>query len=446
MKLIDKDPESLALAKVSRRLLWFLFLLLVINFIDRSNVGFAALTMNKALGLSASTFGLSLSAFSIAYVLCEIPSNIALARFGARVWIARIMVTWGAAAAACALASGATSYIVLRILVGVAEAGFVPGVVLYLTYWYPQYHRARAQAIFMMAQPIALASASIISGFILGLDGKFGIAGWRWLFVLEGMPAIVLGIIVYFYLSDRPESSKWLTQQERSLVAAAVRRDAERREAAGGPQGSLLRMIFSRNLLLISFAYMTLIGNYSAAGYWLPQIVRGMTPPGTAYWITGLLAAIPPLATAIALPLWSAKSDRAKERYWHSILPMVLGAFGWIVAALSTNQVVQLLGLTAAGVFSMAVWSLFFTMPSAVLPRRAHAVGIAFMNTIGMCGAATFPLIIGVLRDRTGGFTASMIFVGLAILAGAALMLFVPKFLLTGDGGRVSVPARVGAE
>ncbi len=320
-----------------------------------------------------------------------------------------------------------------------AEAGFVPGVVFYLTYWYPQYRRARAQANFMVAQPIAVAFGSIVSGLILGMDGVLGVAGWRWLFLLEGLPAVVLGIVAYFYLTDRPATSKWLSEDERQLVADAVRRDAEQREEVSDLRGPVWRMVLSRNMLLISFAYMTLVGNYGAAAYWLPQIVRGMTGPTTPYWVTGVLAAIPPLATAIALPIWSSRSDSRKERYWHAIIPTVLGGLGWIMAAEAAAPVLQLLGLTIAGVCSTSVWSLFFAMPSAVLPRRAHAVGIAFMNTIGMCGTATFPLIIGLLRDRTGGFAAPMIFVGSALIVGAALMLFVPRRLLAGDGS-LAVP------
>ena len=437
--------EDAAFAKISRRMIWFLFLLMTVNYLDRTNIGFAALTMNKDLGLNAATFGLAVTAFSTAYLLCEIPSNMALERFGARIWLARIMVTWGAAAAACALATGAWSLLGLRILVGMAEAGFVPGVVFYLTYWYPQYRRARAQANFMIAQPIAVAFGSVISGVILGMDGTLGIAGWRWLFLLEGVPALVLGVVAFFYLTDRPETSKWLSVDERKLVADAVRRDAEKREEASDLRGPVWRMVLSRNMLLISFAYLTLVGNYGAAAYWLPQIVRGMTGPTTPFWVTGMLAAIPPLATAIALPIWSKRSDTRKERYWHAIIPTVLGGLGWILAALAASPVAQLLGLTIAGVCSTSVWSLFFAMPSAVLPRRAHAVGIAFMNTIGMCGAATMPLVIGILRDNTGGFTAPMIFVGCALIAGASLMLFVPRRLLSGDGSLAPAQPRTAA-
>jgi ACS family 4-hydroxyphenylacetate permease-like MFS transporter len=439
--------EEKALAKVSRRILWFLFVLTVINYLDRTNIGFAQLTMGKDIGISASVFGLSVTIFSVVYALFEIPSNLALQRFGARIWLARIMITWGIASAGCAFAMGPASLLTLRGFVGAAEAGFIPGLVLYLTYWYPQYHRARAQSWFMIAQPVAIAAGSIVSGLLLGLNGVFGMAGWRWLFLIEGVPAVILGLVILVYLSDRPKGASWLTPREQELIDNAVQRDAEMRERSA-PQASatMWGQILSRNMLIISVAYFTLIGNFGAAGYWLPQIVRGMSRPDQPYWLTGLIAAIPPLCTLIAMPIWSAYSDRRKERFWTSIIPMALAGGGWIMAALLDEPVLRLLGLVIAGVCSTPVWSLFFTMPSAVLPRTAHAAGIAFMNTIGMCGAATAPMIMGVLRDRTGGFSAPMTVIGVALIAGALLMLLVPRHLLVGDGSQPAPPLRKPAE
>ena len=427
--------EEQALAKVSRRILWFLFVLAVINYLDRTNIGFAQITMGKDLGVTASVFGLSVTIFSIVYALFEIPSNLALQRFGARIWLARIMVTWGIASAGCAFASGPASLLTLRGLVGAAEAGFIPGLVLYLTYWYPQYHRARAQSWFMIAQPVAIAGGSIISGLLLGLDGFFGLQGWRWLFLIEGVPAVLLGIVILFYLTDKPMGTRWLTLDEQNLIENAVQRDAEARERSSvQPSTTMWGQILSRNMLIISAAYFTLIGNFGAAGYWLPQIVRGMSRPDQPYWMTGLIAAIPPLCTLIAMPIWAAYSDRRRERFWSSIIPMAVAGLGWIMAAILTDPAMRLLGLVVAGVASTPVWSLFFTMPSAVLPRSAHAAGIAFMNTIGMCGAATAPMVMGVLRDMTGGFSAPMTVIGLSLIVGASLMLLVPRYLLIGDG------------
>ena len=427
--------EQAAFGKVSRRILWFILLLAIVNYLDRTNIGFAQLTMGKDIGISAYVFGLSVTIFSIVYAAFEIPSNLALQKFGARIWLARIMITWGIASAGCSLAMGPASLLTLRGLVGAAEAGFIPGLVLYLTYWYPQFYRARAQSGFMIAQPIAIAGGSILSGAILSMDGFFGVAGWRWLFLIEGLPAIALGVIALMYLSDRPSKALWLTPQERELIDAAVRRDAEERERTVAFQkGSIWSMLFSRNMLLISLAYFTLIGNFGSGGYWTPQIVRAMSSPDQPYWLTGLLSSGPYLLAIIAIPAWSAFSDRIKERYWSVIIPMAIGGCGWIIAALAPGAPLQYTGLVMAQLFTLPVWSLFFTMPSSVLPRSAHATGIAFMNTIGMVGASIAPAVIGYLRDTTNGFTAPMVVVGCSVIFGAAVMLLVPRYLLTGSG------------
>lgn len=429
--------EEAAFRKVSKRILWFLFILTVINYLDRTNIGFAQLTMGKDLGISATVFGWSIAIFSFVYALFEIPSNLALQKFGARVWITRIMITWGLAAAGCAFAVGEWSFLTLRALVGAAEAGFIPGLVLYMTYWYPQFFRARAQSGFMIAQPVAVAGGSILSGFLLQMDGLWGIAGWRWLLIIEGLPAVLLGIAVWFYLTDRPSKSAWLTPRERELIDAAVKRDADAREQSAAHQsGSIWDHLFSRNLLLISCAYFMLVGNFGSAGYWTPQIVRAISSPNQPFWITGLISAGPHLCALCCIPLWSAYSDRIRERYWCVIIPMILGGCGWMMAAQLTLPALQFLGLVIASISTLSVWSLFFTMPSNLLPRTSHATGIAFMNTIGMCGAGVAPLVMGYLRDATGGFTAPMTVIGLGLVVGACLMMCVPRYLLVGDGKR----------
>ena len=438
----NKAAEEAVFGKISRRLVWFLLLLFIINFIDRTNIGFAALTMNKDLGLSATTFGLALSLFSLGYVLFEIPSNMALAHFGARIWLARIMITWGIAATACALAQGPWSLIGLRVLVGIAEAGFAPGLILYITYWYPQYRRARIQTGFLIAQPIAVSFGSLISGMILAMDGLLGVAGWRWLFFLEGIPAVIFGVVALFYLADRPSKAKFLSASERDMVEGIVHRDAMLRERQEDAGTGVWRLILTRNMILISLSYMTLVFNFTAAAYWLPQIIKAMVPAGTAFWKIGLITAIPYLITAATMPYWSARSDRAQERFWHSLVPMTVGAVGWIVAGMSSGAVAQLAALGVAIVTTSAVWSLFWTMPSAVTPRRAHAISIAALNTVGIMGATLSPLVIGYLRDATGGFSAGMYATGMLVLAGAALMLLVPRSLLRGSPRAAPAPAQ----
>jgi MFS transporter, ACS family, 4-hydroxyphenylacetate permease len=439
MTITDQAPEERdrlerVLRKVSRRFVWFLFLLFVINYVDRGNVGIAALSMNRDLGISASVFGLSLTIFSIAYAICEIPSNMILAKVGARRWFARIMVTWGFATMAAALAWGPTSLIGLRTIVGIAEAGFAPGLVLFVTLWYPQFYRASAQSGFMISQPIAGVLGSTVGGLILGMTGFLGLAGWRWLFIIEGIPAVILGVICWFYLTSRPSEAKWLTQDERDTLEAALKRDAEEREAivATGERPSVLSLVLSRNMLILSFCFGCMVANFSALGGWMPQIVRDIVAPGTPYWVIGLISAIPSLCTIAAIPFWSIHSDRRKEKFWHSVGAVLVGAVAWEVAATASIPSVRMAALVVASVTTIAAWPIVFTMPAAVLPRAAHPAGIAFLNTVGIGGAAVSPLIMGIIRDATGSFGWAMAVMGVILAVGAGLVFLVPRRLLNG--------------
>jgi MFS transporter, ACS family, 4-hydroxyphenylacetate permease len=426
------SEETRIFRKVSRRFLWFILLLFMVNFVDRTNVGFAALTMNRDLGISASMFALSLTCFAVAYFLCEIPSNLILERVGARIWLARIAVTWGLASAACMFIVGAKSLITLRILVGIAEAGFAPGAVLYMTYWFPQYYRARAHTNFMLAQPIALAVGATISGLLIGLNGVMGLHGWQWLFLIEGLPSILLGIIAFFYLTDRPKDARWLSDSERATLVASLARDAAERDRRAPARAlrSVTREILSRDFLLICFAYGCLIGNASALGTWMPQIIRSLNSPGMPYWMTGLLTAIPSVCAIATMPLWTRHADRTKERFWHCVLPMFVGCVGWCMAAGLTRPSLQLAGLVLANICTIAAWPVFFTLPSMVLPPKAHAAGIAFLNVIGIAGTAVTPLIMGIMKDATGTFTASMLAMGAVFVVGAAAMFLVPRRIM----------------
>jgi MFS transporter, ACS family, 4-hydroxyphenylacetate permease len=435
----DSEREARVLKRISRRFLWFLFLLLIINFLDRSNIGFAALTMNRDLALTASIFGIAVSVFSAGYMLFEIPSNLALARVGARKWLARIVVTWGLLACGCAFVAGAASLITMRTLLGIAEAGFLPGLLLYMTYWFPQYHRARAQVAFLIAQPTANIIGPLLSGAIMGMDGVLGIAGWRWLFLLEGLPAVIFGVIAFFYLTDRPAGAKWLSADERATVAALLQRDAAAHDRARGahPTHSVTRQILNRNVILLALVFSTMVSNFNALAIWLPQIVRGMTGPGAAYWQIGLISAVPPFCTLCAIPFWSARSDRCKERYWHCIGPLMVAVAGWGLAASAAWPVLQLLGLTIASVASIAAWPVFLTIPSLVLPRAAYPAGIAFVTTIGLAGAVYSPVIVGAIKDLTGSFSGGLAAVGILLAIGVGLMLLVPRNLLAPHGDDV---------
>jgi ACS family 4-hydroxyphenylacetate permease-like MFS transporter len=425
--------EQAVLKRVSNRYLWFLMLCLMINFIDRTNIGFAALTMNKALGLTATTFGLAGTALSVAYLLCEIPSNLILERVGARKWLARIMITWGIASAATMFAVGPWSLAGLRALVGIAEAGFSPGLVLYMTYWYPQYRRASAQTMFMLGQPLAGMFSATLGGFILGLNGAWGLAGWQWLFLIEGLPAIVFGIWIYFHLDDKPKTARFLSADEKATLINLLERDedARRRAQPAAPKRSITRMVLGRNMLLLSFAYACLITTVAAQGLWLPQIVRGFSAEGTPFWTIGLIVAIPPACSIAWMVFWTRRSDRRSERFWHCIIPMLVAAGGWATAGLVGAPVLQLCGLIVASAFSLSAWPVFFTTPSIILPREAHAPGLAFLNTVAIAGSSLSPIIVGTLRDATGGFAVPQLVIAGILILGVVLMLFVPRDLLT---------------
>jgi len=436
--------EAAVMKRVSNRFLWFLMLCFMINFIDRTNIGFAALTMNKDLGLTPTMFGLAGSALSFAYLLCEIPSNLILERVGARKWLARIMVTWGLASAGCMFVTGPVSLIIMRMLVGIAEAGFAPGLVLFITYWYPQYRRASVQTIPMIGQPIAGMIGALLGGFILqNLGGVWGVAGWRWLFLLEGAPAILLGIMMYFYIADRPKDAKFLSDEEKATLILALERDEEerRRSQPQGPKRSVTRQILSRNMLLISFAYACLIATFSALTLWTPQIVRGMSSAAMPFWFIGVLVAVPPACSILWMLYWTRRSDRRKERFWHCVAPMLIGAAGWAVAATVAYPPVQLAGLVVASAFCLSAWPVFFTTPSILLPTEARAAGLAFLNTIGIVGSTLSPSLVGYLRETTGGFTVPMLAIASLLVLGVALMMLVPRGVLERNGEPVVQPA-----
>jgi MFS transporter, ACS family, 4-hydroxyphenylacetate permease len=406
----DAAPNDFVFRKVFRRLIWFLFILLVVSFIDRINVAFAALTMNKALGLSATAFAMSITVFYVAYALFEVPSNLILAKVGARLWIARIMITWGFASAATMFAVDAWSLFGLRALVGAAEAGFLPGILLYLTYWFPRSCRARANALFIMGIPATIAIASTISGFILQMDGWSGLAGWQWLFLLEGLPAVVFGIICLFYLDDSPARAKWLSEEEKHEIAARLEQDRALEESVHSKR-SVLGQLGSRNVVLLCAAYFGLITSLNANSTWVPQIVHGLTP-GASFAVIGLLTALPAILTVAIMPSWGASSDRRNERVWHLRIALLLAAAGWLLVIGSNVAIARYLGLVLVSAGSFCALLTFWTIPVAILSPAARPAGIAFVNTIGIGGgSAISPLVIGYLKDVTGGFTSGLIYV-----------------------------------
>ncbi|CAG2158259.1 MFS transporter [Cupriavidus numazuensis] len=426
---IDNGAESRRIiAKVSRHLLWFLFLLFVVSFLDRINIGFAALTMMKDLGLSGTQFGLATTLFYLAYITCGVPSNVVLARIGARRWIAAIMVAWGLASTATMFATDARTLYWLRILVGVTEAGFLPGMLLYLTLWFPAAYRARANALFMIAMPVTAAFGSAISGVILGLDGLYGLKGWQWLFLLEGVPASVLGLIVYFYLSDTPAQARWLTPAEKttlaSLLAAEHRADPLSRQS-DERRRSLWSELTSTTVLKFSLAYFCLVNSLAMVAVWTPLIVKSFAGEASNTTI-GLLAAIPQVCTIIGMVWWGRRSDRAQERRWHTVLPMLCAAAGWLLTAWSTQPAMQLLGVCLASTGAYTAMSIFWTTPDHALSFAARALGIAVINATGNIGSALNPLVVGWLKDTTHSFSTGLLYAAVLLVAGCVIFLVLP--------------------
>jgi ACS family 4-hydroxyphenylacetate permease-like MFS transporter len=419
MAMQSTPADEAVIRKVSRRLIPFLFVLYVFSFLDRINIGFAALSMNKELMLTKTMFGIANTIFYAGYFLFEIPSNLMLARYGARIWIPRIMITWGIASTATMFAAGPQSLYLIRLVVGIAEAGFVPGILLYLTYWFPQSHRARANAVFMVAQPITIAFGASLSGFVLDIDGFLGLSGWRWMFFIEGVPSILLGIAAYFYLTDQPADAKWLTSDEK----AVLERRLERRQE-GDRHGVGWRELLGRDVILLSVAYFGLTMTLNTNATWTPQIIREVLASWSLTSV-GLVTAIPGLATAIAMPIWSSRSDRRKERTWHIALAMLLAAAGWVLSASTTVPEARLVGLIFVSTGAFSAMAVFWTLPPTLFSASARPAGIAFISSCGILASATSPLLVGWLTDLTKSFSTALFCVAAVLLGAVGLVLFV---------------------
>jgi ACS family 4-hydroxyphenylacetate permease-like MFS transporter len=414
------SQEDRAIRKAFNRIIPFLVVLFIISYLDRINISFAALSMNKDLKLTGTMFGLANTFFFVGYACCEIPSNLMLARFGARKWLARILVTWGIAATATMFASSAHSLYVLRLIVGITEAGFLPGVLLYLTYWFPATYRARATALFLIAQPVVIMLGAPISGLILDhANGALGIAGWRWLFLIEGSPAILLGVITFFYLCDGPFTAKWLTDVEKAALRQRLERESSQPLQAGTQ--SRWHGVFNRDVNLLALAYFALVVGLNTNAMWTPQIIREVVKSHSFSYV-GVLTAIPALGSLIVMPIWGAHSDKRMERAWHYLLPMLLAACGWLLVALTKTPELRMVGLTFTSVGTFVGMTIFWTVPPHMLPPSARPVGIAFINSCGMIAAATSPLLVGFFKDLTHSWVTGLLFVTFMMIVSATLV------------------------
>jgi ACS family tartrate transporter-like MFS transporter len=421
---MSRTIEQATMRKVGLRLIPFLCICYIVAFIGRVNVGFAALSMSADLGLSPTAFGFGSGLFFIGYFLFEVPSNLLLERFGARLWIARVMITWGIISMGFAFVAGHNSFYALRFLLGVAEAGFFPGVILYLTYWFPKRYRGRVTAGFMIAIPVASFIAAPLSGFLLQLTG-LGFSNWQWMFLLEGVPSVVFGIAVLLFLTDRPSRATWLTDEQRAWLMNEM--DAERDaalKATGGPDhglGEVLRSLLSWSVMRLALIYFGLTTGLYGIELWLPQIVQAF---GVSNVEVGFIVAIPYAVAIATMLLWASYSDRSGDRLSHVALACGIGCLGMgLAAAVSGHPVWTMVFLSVSISGVMASRPPFWTLPTEFLSGRKAAAGIAAINSIGNLGGFFGPTLIGYARDLSGSFTMGLMVSAVTLLASTAFTL-----------------------
>jgi ACS family tartrate transporter-like MFS transporter len=411
--------EERIFARAAWRLIPFMGLLYVVSFLDRVNVGFAALTMNADVGLDDTAFGMGAGIFFIGYFVFEVPSNAIMERVGARVWMFRIMLTWGLVSMATAFVHGPHAFYFVRFLLGAAEAGFFPGMVLYLTYWFPQETRARFIALFMTAIPLASVIGAPFSSYILTLEGLRGLHGWQWLFLIEGLPSCLLAFVTLAYLPDRPSRARWLDPHEIAMIEARLLQGAPTRR-------HLLAGLRDARVWLLALADFGIVTGLYGIGLWLPQMVRAM---GHTNFETGFIVAIPYFASIVGMVAWGYSSDRSRERIWHVAVAAVIGAMGLAVAALGHGQIESVVALSVAAIGIYSALSTFWALPPSFLGGPAAAGGIAFINSISNLGGFVGPYLMGWLKSQTGGYAAGMTTLSILLLASAFVVLMVGRFL-----------------
>jgi ACS family tartrate transporter-like MFS transporter len=414
------ELERSTMARVTWRLLPFLLLLYIISWLDRVNVGFAKLQMNSDLGMSDTAYGFGAGIFFLAYAACEIPSNLLLVRFGARRWIARIMITWGLISAGMMFVQGEMSFYIMRLLLGAAEAGFLPGIVYYLSQWFPRPQRAKAVSWFMIGIPLSIVFGGPLSGWLLGFEGRLGLHGWQWMFLLEGLPAVLLGFVVLGYLTEKPADAKWLTAEQREWLgrtmeaehlAAHARHRVGVREVLAHPTVWLLAIIM--------FCCQT--GSYGLT-LWVPTIVKGLS--GFNNFEVGLISALPYIAAAAGMVLIGRSSDRTGERFMHVAIPTAIGAIGFVFTAILKSPVPAMIALTVAAVGDYGTRGPFWALPGKFLTGSAAAAGIALINAMGAVGGFIGPYAVGYLKDTSGNFESGLFLLAGILFAGSILTTF----------------------
>jgi len=416
--------EARTIRKVRIRILPFIFLLYIICFLDRINISFAALTMNKELAITSQQFGLLSGIFFFGYFLFEVPSNLLLHRIGARIWIARILITWGIVAMLTGFVHNVHQLYVMRFLLGLAEAGYYPGVVLYLTYWFRRRERAQAIALVLTGLPVASILGAPVSGLILDHVHWLGVSSWRWLLILEGVPAVVFGVFTYFLLPSRPAEAKFLALDQKDWIIAELAREHE--ETLGEHLISVAKTFTHLRVLhLASIQFTFVIGTYSLS-FWMPQVIKSLSSHYSNTMV-GFLAVLPQLVGLAGMVLVSRSSDQRLERRYHAAIPALAGGIGWLLLGTTTSPVVSmlLLSLVAAGTYSLV--GPFFSLPSEFLTGYAAACGIAIINSVGNLGGFAGPYAVGLIKDKTGSLHWGFAFVGISMLVSAIFLVLLPK-------------------
>jgi MFS transporter, ACS family, tartrate transporter len=406
--------DDLIFARCAKRLMPFVALLYLVNYIDRVNVGFAALTMNRDLGLSPAVFGFGAGIFFLGYLIFQVPANLILEKVGARRWVFLMLAVWGAISASNALMTGPRSYYALRLILGIAEAGFFPGMLLYMTYWFPNSWRGRFVGIFMAAIPMANIVGGPLSTTILGMDGIGGLHGWQWMFILEGLPATVLAFAALWLLPDRPAKAAWLSAEEKQRIERVLAAESRSQQSEFWPA--------LRDPRVIALG-LALLGNQCGlygVQLWLPQMVQGM---GFSNFATGFVVSLCFIAAMIAMIFWARRSDAHDERVWHVVIPLTLAAFGLAFAAIAPTPLLMLLALTVSLVGTLAYNGPFFSLPATFLAGTAAAGGIGFINTIGSLGRFIGPAAVGWFKQQTGNYSAAMAALASAMLVASLIVL-----------------------
>src|SRR4051794_16417892 len=410
---MDAALEASTMRKVYVRLLPFAMLAYILAYLDRINVSFAALHMRGDLQLSAGDFGFAVGTFYWAYFLFEVPSNVIMEKVGARIWIARIMITWGIFATATAFVWDTTSFAVMRFLLGMGEAGFFPGLILYFTYWFPARHHARIISSFLVGLPIAVAVGAPLSTGLMSLDGLFGLKGWQIMFIAEGLPTVVLGVLCYFVMTNKPDQATFLTQQEKDWLAGKIASERKAKEAIR--TYSMLESMWNPKVLLLALNYLGIVTASLGMLFFIPQIIKSLGTVANSNMTVGWLTMIPYICGGIALVVWGRISDRMHERRWNLLAACVLSTGGLVLAGLTMGTWWAMVGMSLAAMGFYGSKGPFFAMPPMFLSGTALAAGFAWINSIGNLGGFFGPWWIGLMKDATGSYSGGLY--GLALLS-----------------------------